>query len=139
MNIVIRDTGKKITDVLKLLAEGYSYDSICARLSLTPIDIMMAARIAGEIVTKMAELRGGTTVSGAVEFVVKEGRFVTLDNVRKKYPRAYEPWAKDEDGKLMELYQNGRNIKEIAEILQRTAGSIKARIDRLFPPKIEQV
>lgn len=137
MNILIRDSGKKITDVLKLLAEGYSYDSICSKLNLTPIDIIMTAKIACELITKMAELRGSTTITGTVEFIVKEGRFQTLDSVRKKYPRAYEPWDKKEDGSMMELYQQGKSVQEIAEILQRTTGSIKARIERLLPPKIE--
>lgn len=137
MSILIRNTDKKITDVLELLAQGHTIDQICSMLELTPADIMLSASIACDLITKTVELRS-TPVSGKVEFVVKEGRFQSLEQVRKKYPRAYEPWGKDEDKDLMELYQRGKTIKQIAEQLQRTTGSIKARIERLLPPKIEK-
>lgn len=135
MNILIRDTDKKVTDVLKLMSEGHNYNYICQKLLLTPVDIFLTAKITYEIITKMAELRGSTTISATTEFIVKDGRMKTLDTVRKKHPRAFEPWGKDEDNSLMGLYQKGKSIAEIASVLQRSHGSIKARIERLFPGK----
>lgn len=47
-------------------------------------------------------------------------------------PEQYmKAWTKEEEQLLLELYENGVKIKEIAKTLKRTRGGIKARLKRL--------
>ncbi len=45
--------------------------------------------------------------------------------------KAYEPWVKEEEANLMELYEAGKKLSEIATIHQRSTGAIIARISKL--------
>lgn len=44
---------------------------------------------------------------------------------------AGKPWTKDEETRLVELYNSGLSKKEISDKLGRTTGSISSRLDRL--------
>ena len=56
ISILIRDTEVKITDVLKLLGEGYTYDQISNKFKITPTDIILSARIASDIISEMVSI-----------------------------------------------------------------------------------
>lgn len=47
------------------------------------------------------------------------------------YPKAYTPWTNEEDKQLLELYHNGKSVKELMEIFQRNQGAITSRISKL--------
>jgi hypothetical protein len=49
----------------------------------------------------------------------------------KKEANQWEPWTEDQDNTLTELYQNNAPISQIAHLLRRSRGGIKARIHRL--------
>ncbi len=61
----------------------------------------------------------------------EEEKRKTLTEIRKKFPRAYEPWTKEEDRRLEELYQRGIPTKELAAFFQRKPGAINSRIKKI--------
>jgi ATP-dependent DNA helicase RecQ len=50
---------------------------------------------------------------------------------RKTYPRAYEPWTEDEDGRLRSLAGSGATVDAIAVALQRQPNAVRIRAERL--------
>ena len=53
------------------------------------------------------------------------------DEIRRSYPRAYEPWTNDEEQELERLYNAGRDVEEIAAALGRQPGAIRSRLNRI--------
>ena len=130
-SITIRDTDVKITDVLKLIGEGYSYEQISKKYNITAVDIMLSAQIAENAITKMVKLKGAEALSGEMEFILKNSQIVSLDEIRKEHPRAFEKWNKKEDEDLIEFFNSRKQIVDIANLLQRSPGSIKARLEKV--------
>ena len=130
-NILIRDTEIKITDVLKLLGEGYTYKQISEKLNITPNDIILSVHIASDIISDMVSIRGKDIISAKMEVILKNNRLVPLEEVRKKHPRAFEKWHESETNNLISYYKSGKSIAEISIILQRTYGSIKAQLEKV--------
>ncbi len=64
-------------------------------------------------------------------FVGVSPSIINFDEIRKHHPRAYEKWTKDEEEKLSELYNDGKNTKEISKYLERQPGAIKSRLQKL--------
>jgi hypothetical protein len=54
-----------------------------------------------------------------------------VERVRKKHPRAYEPWTKDEEAQLLKLHNAGESINIISNVLQRQPGAIESRLRKL--------
>lgn len=54
-----------------------------------------------------------------------------MQQVRKKHPRAYEPWTDEEEAKILELEKQGLSTKEIAEAVQRQPGAISSRLSKI--------
>jgi len=54
-----------------------------------------------------------------------------LIEIRKKNPRAYEPWSDEEDRMLARLYHEGQSVALLAKIFQRQPGAIASRIRKL--------
>ncbi len=54
-----------------------------------------------------------------------------MDEIHNSYPRAYEPWNKEEEQKLLRLFKEGKSPSKIAEILKRQLSSINARLKKL--------
>lgn len=52
-------------------------------------------------------------------------------NTRKIYPRAFEPWTAEEDGKLLALHQDGYPVDELAEHFGRQPGAVRAHLKKL--------
>ena len=100
--------------VLKLIAEGHSYEQILAlQPDLTYRSIFDAAHEALEV--------AGTT---RVDYQER------MDKIRRDHPRAYEPWTDEEDASLVRLAQAGRTVDEIAAQLQRQPGAIRSRMQK---------
>lgn len=51
-----------------------------------------------------------------------------LQEIRRQHPRAYEPWSKDEDARLSQLFGNGVGVRDIAQQLQRQPSAIQSRL-----------
>jgi RecQ family ATP-dependent DNA helicase len=53
-----------------------------------------------------------------------------LEQIKQKYPNAYESWKTEEDNKLKKLYLVNISIDEIAQILKRQPSAIRARLEK---------
>ena len=55
-----------------------------------------------------------------------------LAAIRQQHPRAYEPWAPDEEARLLSMHKGDETIKTIARELQRQPSAIQSRLRRLL-------
>jgi hypothetical protein len=60
------------------------------------------------------------------------GNSASLSEIRKEFPKAYEPWTSGEDHSLEQDYANGKSLKEMSEKFERTEGAIIARLRKLY-------
>lgn len=65
-------------------------------------------------------------------------KFIHLVTQKKVLTRGYQPWTDDEYEQLNALYEQGKSIKEISSILQRTPAAVSLKIDREIKPKIKK-
>jgi DNA-binding NarL/FixJ family response regulator len=131
-DVMIRETGVSITDVLGLIAAGYSYKQVLeTHASLSLGDIMLSAKVARELVDKIIMVEKELKVEGELTFVVKGGQFKSMDELKKDHPRAFDKWTEQEHADVERMFKAGDSIKTIAEKLQRSYGSIKARLIKL--------
>lgn len=63
--------------------------------------------------------------------VRQEARTYSVDEIRRRYPRAYEKWTTEEEEELRLKYLEGMRTSELADYLQRQPGAIRARLSRL--------
>ncbi len=130
-DIQIRDTNLKITDILNLIGNGYSYEQIAIKHpQMTMVDIMMSAKVAEEIIGSMVKIHGDSIPAVRMEFVFKNNNFMSIEELQKINPRAYAKWNTTEDDNLVKLFKSGISITEIASTMQRTRGSISARLEK---------
>lgn len=54
-----------------------------------------------------------------------------LEQIRRKHPKAYAKWTKDEDIRLRYLYTSGKTPRELADTFQRKASAIRSRLRKL--------
>ena len=62
----------------------------------------------------------------------KEPSPENIKEVRKSHKQAYEPWTAKADEKLLQLFRQGKTVKELSEIFGRTTGAIRSRINKLL-------
>lgn len=55
----------------------------------------------------------------------------SIEEKRQKYGNAYLPREKEADEYLIRLYEEGKSIKELAEIFERNNGAIRSRLKKL--------
>ena len=55
----------------------------------------------------------------------------SVNDIRKVYPRAYEPWTDDEESKLIMRYKEGMDITALAEEFERKPGGIRSRLKKV--------
>ncbi len=60
----------------------------------------------------------------------KPPKSYNLEQIRSKYPRAYERWTEDEDIRLKDEYSGGKTITEVARILQRQPSAVRSRLQK---------
>jgi hypothetical protein len=53
-----------------------------------------------------------------------------LEKMRSEHPNAYKPWKKIEDETLLNQWAAGKKVKELASLLGRHDGSIRARLKK---------
>ena len=104
----------KSVAVLSLIAEGCSYGQIVdGHADISYFDIFAAAE---EALTLNASITDNTE---------------RMAKIKRKYPRAYERWSKDDDDQLAAMYKNGIVIAEIAAHFQRQPSAIHSRLAKL--------
>jgi ATP-dependent exoDNAse (exonuclease V) beta subunit len=54
-----------------------------------------------------------------------------LQLAKEKSKSGYAPWTKEDDKMLMEMFNDGKTMKQLAKIFDRTTGGIIARIKKL--------
>lgn len=54
-----------------------------------------------------------------------------MDRQKQLHEHAYAPWTKKDDDYLVELYKEGKSIKELMEIFGRNSGAIRSRLRKL--------
>ncbi len=55
-----------------------------------------------------------------------------IDKMRETYPNAYKPWKKIEDETMLNQWAAGKTVKQLAKLLGRHEGSIRARLKKHF-------
>lgn len=55
----------------------------------------------------------------------------SVTDLRKKHANAYRPWSPEEENQLREHFQAKKKTKEIAQLLGRQPGGIRARLKKL--------
>lgn len=53
-----------------------------------------------------------------------------LAKMRETYPNAYTPWTKEDDAKLLKLFEKGEKVKELTTVFGRHPGSIRSRLQK---------
>jgi hypothetical protein len=64
-------------------------------------------------------------------FDLEETKAYSLDEIRRKHPRAYENWTEAEDAELANYYKEGLSVSQLAEKHQRKRGAIHSRLKKL--------
>ncbi len=130
-DVQIRDTNVKITDILKLIGNGYTYEQITLKYpQMTHADIMLSAKVAEEIIGSMVKMHGNIIPALKMEFIFKNNIFKSIEELQKTNPRAFAKWNQAEDNNLVSMYKSGKEVKEIADVLERSIGSIRARLEK---------
>lgn len=105
--------------VLEAIAEGRSYDQIINSGSASSYpEIFQAA-------AKALALIAGAPPRDSAAYHAR------MEKIRAKHPRAYEAWSVKEECQLADLFTAGTGLKEIAAVLQRQPGAIRARLKKL--------
>ncbi|MFT3796493.1 hypothetical protein [Flavobacterium sp.] len=61
----------------------------------------------------------------------KSGHPDFVQKARKNHKQAYATWSTEDDEKLAMLFRQGKSIKELSEIFERTKGAIRSRIEKI--------
>ena len=131
-SILIRDTEVKVTDILDMISRGLSYYQILlsdSRLTLT--DIMVAAKLAKELMDNFVTVEHTIKVDGTLHVVASGGRIHNVSKMREEHPRAFMKWSESEKRQLAELFHTGKSLDEIGKVLERKRGAIKLRLQKL--------
>lgn len=64
-------------------------------------------------------------------FVKNESKAYSIQEIRQKYPKAYEKWTEKEDVHLKNEFNQGKTINELTDIFQRKPGAIRSRLKKL--------
>jgi len=69
----------------------------------------------------------------ALEFMFgkNESKAYNIQEIRQKYPKAYERWTENGDIHLKNEFNQGKTINELANIFQRKPGAIRSRLQKL--------
>lgn len=66
-----------------------------------------------------------------LEFLEGKTKTYPLDEIRRKYPKAYERWTLEEDAELRAKYQKGVGIQDLAVHFKRRPSAIRSRLAKL--------
>ena len=131
-SILIRDTDVKVTDILRMLSQGYTHQQILDKYpKLSLGDVMMTASFALELIEQYVTPENTISLDHTIKLIATSKKLVNLSRLRVEYPRAYETWKTEEDERLVELFNHGTRMSEIARIHERQPGAVKSRLQKL--------
>ncbi|MFC7547181.1 hypothetical protein [Plantactinospora sp. GCM10030261] len=55
----------------------------------------------------------------------------TVDEIRTRYPNAYERWTALDDSRLLAGYRDGRSMEDLAQEFGRQPSAIESRLSKL--------
>lgn len=55
----------------------------------------------------------------------------SIEVCRIEHPNAYKPWIREDDDMLVQLFSQGKTLKELSDIFQRKPGAIISRMKKL--------
>ena len=70
-------------------------------------------------------------MQGKPEADIGQSESYSVEEVRKEYPNAYQPWTAEADEELRLLYEKASSVAEIAAQFGRRPGAITSRLNRL--------
>lgn len=115
----VMELSNKSRRILEGIAAGHSFEEILAdHQELSHHDIIEAAAEALNCIDQG-----------------KTGKAYSLDAIRHKHARAYEPWSAREDAQLVDMFRCGLRTADIAEKLERQPSAIRSRLKKLNLPK----
>jgi len=144
----LRDLRRKLADERGVPPYIIFHDStLKAMATYLPQDLASLQKIKGVGMKKVEEF-GDAFLSVIVEYCIqnkiafennnyivcenkKDSIAYSLEKIRKKHPRAYQPWTREEENKLISEYNSDKNIEELMEIFGRQKGGIISRINKL--------
>ena len=130
--LMIRDTDVKVTDVLRLIAKGFSYPQILQTLpDLVVADIQASAKLALTFLEQYVTAEGRISLDHVIQITASAGRIVNLSKVREQHPRAFMAWKTTEETRLIEEFRSGMPVEEIARHHQRKVTAIQKRLIKL--------
>ena len=69
-----------------------------------------------------------------VHFLRIRAKAYSVDDLRRKHPKAYQKWTPDEDKRLKEGFN--ASVSKLAKLFQRQEGAIRSRLTKLgIPPQ----
>lgn len=131
-SIAIRDTGVSVTDILRAIGRGYTYDQILKYLpALSQADIMAAAMFAHDLIMEHVSTEHEILIETEIKLIANKGQLIDLTKLREKFPRAYENWESSEDNQLVAMHRQGLTVDQIAVQLKRQPGAVISRLKSL--------
>ena len=64
--------------------------------------------------------------------------FDKIKQIKKENKEAYKPWSRKDDDEMLNLFFDGTSVGDIALKLNRTKGSIRAKIRKMKLSKIKK-
>lgn len=55
----------------------------------------------------------------------------SVDEIRKKFAKAYMPWTGREDNLLKKFFNQGKSVRELAKVFERKEGAIRSRLIKI--------
>ena len=119
------------------LSENEPYDKFIARVKENPLavavklndlsdnmDIRRLPYISDKDVKRLKKyLKAYKQLMGVPTYSVEE--------CRREYPNAYDPWTEEDDARLTEWWREGLSLDEIADSFGRKRGAIISRLKKL--------
>lgn len=130
--LFLRDTGVRITDVLEAIENGHSCEQILKQYpKLTGADFQCVAKIARQLIKDYVTSEDTIELYHEIKVTASGQRVVNLSKIREEFPRAFQPWTKDEEERLVDMFTNGVKLEEIARAHGRQLGAVRMRLKRL--------
>jgi len=130
--VIIRDTGIAVTEILALIARGYSCPQILEQHpKLNAGDIMAAVQLAHDLIAQYVTAEDSIRLDHVIQIQANSNRIVNISKVREEFPRAFMPWKADEEARLVEQFKRGGKIADLARTHQRNPGAIRSRLLKL--------
>ncbi|WP_433219411.1 hypothetical protein ACQP00_15140 [Dactylosporangium sp. CS-047395] len=147
----MKDATSKVTKTTTVRGRTYKISAAATGSEDIDIEVLLLngsdteiGRLAGRIprpslhavalsLTALAGITGGPRAPGSGN--------KRIDELRKTYPNAYQPWTDEDDQQLAKLYGDGTSIKDLSTAFGRRTGAIVARlavlgqIEAAVPPR----